>query len=173
MAHMQFGVVWLLVRHKKGDGPRTSFWTKKQERCWMSRREFSRVGSRERYDCRILKKLTSMVRAVRIQKKVTSGGDSGGASRFFYCAKAGKAERNAGLDGNNHPTVKPLNLMRYLVRLVTPPGGVCLDPFAGSGTTGCACVLEGFRFIGIEKEGEYADIAKARITHWYKQRITN
>jgi hypothetical protein len=129
--------------------------------------------------------------------------DRGGASRFFYCAKASRVERNAGLGGlpstkladegygsiqapkldraaprenwtphrtqNSHPTVKPLALMRWLVRLVTPPGGTCLDPFTGSGTTGCAAVLEGFDFIGIEREAEYVQIAKARIAHWEAQ----
>ena len=119
-------------------------------------------------------------------------GDTGGASRFFYVAKASSAERNAGLDGferrqaqkwneggikaareatarpvaNVHPTVKPVELMRWLVRLVTPPGGFVLDPFAGSGTTGAAAVLEGFRFVGIEREAEYAAIARARIEWW-------
>lgn len=155
-------------------------------------------------------------------------GDRGGASRFFYCAKTSRAERNAGLEGfeesgdvaairprqrecrvcgsramragpkpptegptcghdnwrfvedrattgegrakgavrNPHPTVKPINLMRWLVRLVTPPGGTVLDPFLGSGTTGAATVLEGFDFIGIERESEYVEIAKARIAFW-------
>lgn len=123
-------------------------------------------------------------------------GGSGGASRFFYCPKASKGERNAGLDGfeekmprglgvgdnavgkgrgsksgpraNHHPTVKPIELMRYLCRLVTPPGGTVLDPFTGSGTTGCAAVLEGFDFIGVEREAEYAEIVKARIAWWEK-----
>jgi site-specific DNA-methyltransferase (adenine-specific) len=86
--------------------------------------------------------------------------DSGSAARFFYCAKASKADR--GVD-NKHPTVKPTALMRYLCRLVTPPGGVVLDPFTGSGSTGKAAILEGFRFIGIEREAEYVEIARARI----------
>jgi site-specific DNA-methyltransferase (adenine-specific) len=81
------------------------------------------------------------------------------AARFFYCAKASKADRG---DDNNHPTVKPTDLMRYLCRLVTPPGGIVLDPFAGSGSTGKAAALEGFRFIGIEREAEYVEIARAR-----------
>jgi len=114
------------------------------------------------------------------------------AARFFYCAKASKADRDEGCDGleakanpklcdtgyesptrmdgkpcavqrNHHPTVKPTDLMRYLCRLVTPPGGVVLDPFTGSGSTGKAAILEGFRFIGIEREAEYVEIAKARI----------
>ena len=98
--------------------------------------------------------------------------ETGGPSRFFYVAKASRAERNAGLDGDRstHPTVKPISLMRWLVRLVTPPGGTVLDPFAGSGSTGCAAVLEGFAFVGIEREPEYADIAEARIGWWEKHR---
>jgi len=67
---------------------------------------------------------------------------------------------------NHHPTVKPVDLMRWLVRLVTPPGGTVLDPFAGSGTTGCACAVEGFEFVGIEREPEYADIARQRVAWW-------
>lgn len=91
--------------------------------------------------------------------------DSGSAARFFYCAKASRAEREAGLEvKNNHPTVKPLALMRYLCRLVTPPNGVILDPFMGSGTTGMAAKAEEFNFIGIEKEKEYFEIAKKRIS---------
>ena len=84
----------------------------------------------------------------------------GSAARFFYCAKASKRDRG---EGNRHPTVKPTDLMRYLCRLVTPPGGTVLDPFMGSGSTGKAAMLEGFRFIGIEREAEYVEIAKARI----------
>ena len=94
--------------------------------------------------------------------------DSGSAARFFYCAKASRSERNAGLEGiNHHPTIKPIELMRYLVRLTkTPTGGVVLDPFTGSGTTGIACVLEGREFIGIEREPEYVEIAEKRIAHY-------
>lgn len=84
----------------------------------------------------------------------------GEAARFFYCAKASKADRGA---ENIHPTVKPTELMAYLVRLVTPPGGLVLDPFMGSGSTGKAAVLEGFRFIGIDMTPEYVAIARARI----------
>ncbi len=93
--------------------------------------------------------------------------DKGGASRFFYCAKASKKERNAGcVDGNKHPTVKPLVLMEYLCTLTkTPTGGIILDPFMGSGTTGIAARNTGRPFIGIEREQEYCEIAKARITH--------
>jgi len=87
--------------------------------------------------------------------------DNGGsAARFFYCAKASKSERNG---GNNHPTVKPIKLMQYLVRLVTPKDGTVLDPFMGSGSTGIACRKEGFDFIGIELDEDYFEIAKARI----------
>ncbi len=126
-------------------------------------------------------------------------GDSGSAARFFYCAKANKRDRNEGLDnfqpkreadrtadngvgGNNprnrtntpklnhHPTVKPTELMRYLCRLITPPGGTILDPFTGSGSTGKAAILEGFNFIGIELDPDYIKIAEARIDHAYTQR---
>jgi len=117
-------------------------------------------------------------------------GDSGSAARFFYCAKASKRDRNEGCEhieakpyshdgretpienayqrnasnaSNSHPTVKPTDLMRYLCRLVTPPCGVVLDPFTGSGSTGKAAVIEGFKFIGIERESEYAEIARTRI----------
>jgi site-specific DNA-methyltransferase (adenine-specific) len=100
----------------------------------------------------------------------------GEAARFFYCAKASKRDRDEGLqDGqhSNHPTVKPTSLMRYLCRLVTPPGGVILDPFMGSGSTGKAAILEGFNFIGIEKEREYVEIARARVEHAQKQGVLN
>ena len=91
----------------------------------------------------------------------TEMGD-GSAARFFYCAKASKKDRNEGTP-NNHPTVKPTDLMRYLCRLITPPNGTVLDPFTGSGSTGKAAVLEGFSFIGVEQSEEYLAIAKARI----------
>ena len=116
------------------------------------------------------------------------------AARFFYCAKASKADRDEGCDGldahkqdetrndgdpggdnprnrgagersNHHPTVKPTDLMRYLCRLVTPPGGTVLDPFMGSGSTGKAAALEGFSFVGCELQPEYIAIAEARIRH--------
>ena len=86
--------------------------------------------------------------------------DSGGASRFFYCAKASKKERG---EGNTHPTVKPQALMRWLVRLITPPGGKVLDPFMGSGSTGVAALAEGFEFIGIDQSEEYVAIAERRL----------
>jgi DNA modification methylase len=95
-------------------------------------------------------------------------GDSGSAARFFYCAKASKADRG---DDNTHPTVKPTELMRYLCRLVTPPGGVVLDPFMGSGSTGKAAMLEGFEFIGIERETAYLEIAQQRITAAQPDRV--
>jgi len=91
-------------------------------------------------------------------KDTATGG--GSAARFFYCAKASKKDRCA---DNKHPTVKPTDLMRYLCRLVTPPGGTVLDPFMGSGSTGKAAVMEGFKFIGIEKDEAYFEIAKSRI----------
>jgi site-specific DNA-methyltransferase (adenine-specific) len=111
--------------------------------------------------------------------------------RLLFCAKATRREREAGCDElperavqvytgkhhpprlvrNTHPTVKPVELMRWLVRLVTPPGGLVLDPFAGSGTTGIAALLEGRMFLGIEREGAYVDIACARLTHWTKEAL--
>jgi len=118
----------------------------------------------------------------------------GEASRYFYCAKASKRDRDEGCDefeskrhsdrnkddgvgGDNprnrtnksrqnfHPTVKPTDLMRYLVRMVTPPNGTVLDPFTGSGSTGKACMIEGFDFVGCELSDEYAEIAKSRIEY--------
>ena len=86
--------------------------------------------------------------------------DSDSAARFFYCAKASAEDRGP---GNHHPTVKPTDLMRYLCRLVTPPDGVVLDPFTGSGSTGRGAVLEGFAFIGCEMDPEYLEIARTRI----------
>lgn len=92
--------------------------------------------------------------------------------RYFYCTKASKKEREAGLShidskrANIHPTVKPLDLMCYLVKLITPPDGTVLDPFLGSGSTLCAVALEGKKGIGIEREPEYAKIAEARVKHW-------
>ncbi len=119
--------------------------------------------------------------------EMISYGDKGSAARFFYCAKANRTDRNEGTEssnqpmlqmnstmrdcenvdwskrnGNFHPTVKPTELMRYLCRLVTPKGGVVLDPFMGSGSTGKAAILEGFGFVGIEREAEYFAIANAR-----------
>jgi site-specific DNA-methyltransferase (adenine-specific) len=87
------------------------------------------------------------------------------AGRYFYCAKASTSERNAGLEGiaNIHPTVKPLALMRYLIKLVTPPGGTVLDPFLGSGSTAVAAILEGFEWVGCEMTEEYFPIIEARV----------
>lgn len=96
--------------------------------------------------------------------KFQGHGDSGGASRFFYCAKASKKDRG---EGNNHPTVKPVSLMRWLVRLASGPNpaeDLIFDPFAGSGTTGVACNLEGVPYLLIEKDPEYAEIARSRTT---------
>jgi|GEM_PF-854470 len=130
------------------------------------------------------------------------------ASRFFYCAKASKSERNQGLEEfeekqtvgggggigdykddvnsmsgkygsekapskNNHPTCKPIKLMQYLVRLITPKGGTILDPYIGSGSTGIGAKLEGFDFIGIEREQEYCDIAEARLKSYPKKDLTS
>ncbi|HWY90227.1 MAG TPA: site-specific DNA-methyltransferase [Solirubrobacteraceae bacterium] len=111
--------------------------------------------------------------------------------RFFYCAKPNRREREAGCEqlprrtvqtfkigaeweqrarhrpvANIHPTVKPIELMRWLVRLITPPRGLVLDPFTGSGSTGAAAILEGARFLGIEREQDYIPIAQARIKYW-------
>jgi site-specific DNA-methyltransferase (adenine-specific) len=91
----------------------------------------------------------------------TGYADSGSAARFFYTAKASRDDRDP---GNTHPTVKPTELMRYLCRLVTPPGGIVLDPFMGSGSTGKAAMLEGFGFIGIEREAPSYAIAQHRIS---------
>jgi site-specific DNA-methyltransferase (adenine-specific) len=113
--------------------------------------------------------------------------DSPPFSRLFYAGKATRAEREAGLEhlpkrhrdifagssrrprANHHPTVKPIALMRWVVRLVVPPAGVVLDPFAGSGSTGIAAVLEGRPFLGIEREPAYVEIARTRIAHWAAQ----
>ena len=126
-------------------------------------------------------------------------GDTGSAARFFYCAKATRADREEGLEAfvpkqrdegrkagapggdnqrnrgtqprlNSHPTVKPTSLMRYLCKLVTPKGGLVLDPFCGSGSTGKAAVLERFSFVGIEQDADFCDIARARIA-WAESRL--
>ncbi len=95
--------------------------------------------------------------------------DKGGASRFFYQAKVSKAERN--MSGKStHPTMKPIQLMSYLCRLVTPPGGIILDPFSGSGSTGIASLLNDFRFVGMELEQEYFDIMEKRINDYESYR---
>lgn len=86
--------------------------------------------------------------------------ESGGASRFFYCAKASKKDKGV---GNTHPTVKSSSLMSYLIKMITPPDGIILDPFMGSGSTGVSAIKESFSFIGIEKETEYFEIATKRI----------
>jgi site-specific DNA-methyltransferase (adenine-specific) len=129
-----------------------------------------------------------------LRKRSTGHADNGGsAARFFYCPKASKRDRDEGLEGfetglggsleggndkcnggdkpqlterrNIHNTVKPTNLMRYLCKLVTPPNGIILDPFMGSGSTGKAAVANGFDFIGIEQNEEYVKIAEARINY--------
>jgi site-specific DNA-methyltransferase (adenine-specific) len=93
-------------------------------------------------------------------RATTGHGDSGGASRFFFVAKASKKDRG---EGNSHPTVKSTALMRWLVRLACPPGGTVLDCFAGSGSTGVACVREGMGFVGIERDPAYFAIADRRV----------
>jgi len=130
-------------------------------------------------------------------KTVQGHNDTGGASRFFYVAKASKRDRNEGLEElptkqtvgggglteaggaygsikapakNFHPTVKPTDLMRYLIKLVTPPNGTVLDPFTGSGSTGKAAILDGFRFIGIEMTEDYIPIIEGRLKHAADQR---
>ena len=95
-----------------------------------------------------------------------SESSEGGASRFFYVAKASKDDRG---EGNDHPTVKPIKIMEYLCRLITPPRGLILDPFMGSGTTGVAAVKNGFRFVGIEREQKYFDIACRRLEEAQRQ----
>jgi hypothetical protein len=96
----------------------------------------------------------------RNSNDVTRIGDSGGASRFFYCAKASKSDKGS---DNTHPTVKASKLMSYLIKLITPPNGIVLDPFMGSGSTGVAALREGFQFIGIEQDSGYAYIAQTRM----------
>jgi len=96
------------------------------------------------------------------QKTWTGEANKGGASRFFYVAKASKRERG---EGNSHPTVKPIKLMQYLIKLVTPQDGTVLDPFMGSGSTGVAAKSLGFQFVGIEMNEEYLEIAKGRISN--------
>lgn len=95
-------------------------------------------------------------------------GDSGSAARFFYSAKASKVDRA----GSKHPTVKPLELMRYLCRLITPPGGVVLDPFAGTGTTGEAAIAEGFAAVLIEREPEYQEDIRRRLSGVLQEVVT-
>jgi site-specific DNA-methyltransferase (adenine-specific) len=92
-------------------------------------------------------------------------GDSGSAARFFYCAKASKSERNRGCEDtkNSHPTIKPIALMEYLVKLVSREGALVLDPFGGSGSTGMACKSLGRNYILIEKDEEYCKIAEERL----------
>jgi site-specific DNA-methyltransferase (adenine-specific) len=125
-----------------------------------------------------------------------SGIDSGGASRFFYVAKTSQWERNYGLEGfeekqifgdegetfvglsnskkpskNVHPTIKPIKLMQYLVRMITPPNGIVLDPFCGSGTTGIACKIDDFEFVGLELNEEYVQIAQTRIESFDAEKV--
>lgn len=103
--------------------------------------------------------------AARLIDEQTGVGKFGGGSRFFFTPKASRRERG---DANSHPTVKPLALMRYCVKLVTPPGGTVLDPFSGSGTTLLAAMEEGFASVGIEREADYVEIIRARISQHTK-----
>ncbi len=122
--------------------------------------EFARYGDRVSGSHKAGQPRNAQSRSSYIMPDITTysdQGSSGSASRFFYSAKASKSERN----GSKHPTVKPIALMRYLCRLITPPNGTILDPFAGTGTTGQAALEEGFGAILIEREAEYiADIKK-------------
>ena len=103
-----------------------------------------------------------------MEVRQTIGGDgTNDPNGDDVCGKYGSVKSPS---RNHHPTVKPTSLMRYLCRLVTPPDGIILDPFTGSGSTGKGAMLENFRFYGIEKEAEYAEIAKARIEHAEKKR---
>jgi DNA modification methylase len=104
--------------------------------------------------------------AARFFKALPDDDPEDEATRLFYCAKAAKKDRG---ETNRHPTVKATKLMSYLCRLITPPGGIILDPFMGSGSTGKAALLEGFNFIGIEQDPEYFEIAMARINHVLEQ----
>lgn len=123
------------------------------------------------------RKRTRVLYGGKFHAENTYDDPGGSAARFFYCAKAGRAEREAGCAAaglpitassvagqyrNDHPTVKPLALMRWILRLIAPPGGLVLDPFCGSGTTACAAVLEDMRALGFDTEAGYLDIARAR-----------
>lgn len=101
-----------------------------------------------------------------VQPFTDAQADEGSAARFFYCPKVNSKERHIGIAENNHPTVKPIELMKYLIKLVTPPNGHILDPFNGSGSTGCAAVELGFDYTGIELDPKYVEIANKRISHW-------
>ncbi len=192
-------------------------WIAKTRDCGGTRREWEHLQTAHALDCpvRMLDEQSGILKSGALKpykenhqnassyqlhrdKTFTQEVNSGGASRFFYCAKASKAERNAGCEGleekrgsddyrpgddgskgiqsrlhgatkkgtNHHPTVKPLALMEYLCILTkTPTGGIVFDPFMGSGTTGIAARNTGRPFIGIEREAEYCEIAKARIVH--------
>ena len=155
-------------------------------------------GTKSKTGFRVGGKSENSVGLSGIKNAPDNYGDKGGASRFFYIPKVSKKERNMGLDGfkeketkvtnyhdferldgtykatplhkNTHPTLKPVQLMAYLCRLVTPPNGIVLDPFMGSGSTGIAAQLEGFRFVGMEMDEDYFKIAEARIENYEKYR---
>lgn len=159
---------------------------------WGERTGFEKPSASARFPANVLHDGSDEVMAGFPAQAGGGFGDSGSAARFFYCAKASKADREVGCEhlvteyehsgprghslngdgspaeatrprGNIHPTVKPTELMRWLVRLVTPPGGLVFDPFTGSGSTGRAAILEGCRFLGAEMTPEYIPIARARI----------
>jgi site-specific DNA-methyltransferase (adenine-specific) len=143
-----------------------------EDRPWVKRRINAGLPSRPETPDNGLGRWPANVILDEDAAKALDAQSGGNVSRFFYTAKASKAEREAGLDApigeraNIHTTVKPLSLMRYLVRLVTPKGGKVLDPFMGSGSTGCAAVLEGFDFVGIDITPEYVAIAQKRVDHY-------
>jgi site-specific DNA-methyltransferase (adenine-specific) len=155
----------------------------------------------ENWDChedcpvKILDKQSGVLKSGNLKSDSYSA-DKGGASRFFYVAKASQWERNYGLDGfeekkifgdkgetfvglsdskktskNSHPTIKPIKLMQYLVRLVTPTNGIVLDPFAGSGTTGIACKIDGYEFVGLELSEEFTKISNQRIESFNEENL--
>jgi len=170
----------------KKDGRKTQPTAKEIEGTWY--KDKADIHTNPDCPCRILDEQSgiSITGASKPKKKYDGGNlgggndikdypsSKGGASRFFYQAKVSKKERNMGLDHfedkTSHPTVKPVQLMYYLVNLITPKGGVILDPFMGSGSTGIATLLGGYEFIGMEMDEEYFKIAEARIKNYQEYR---
>jgi DNA modification methylase len=183
--HARYGTGALHIAAARVDGG--------EQRCPGEGRTYSRgrlPSAKGRWPANLVVSHAPACTAERCERHC-SAGLLGERQRFFYCPKASRPEREAGCEqlarrnpqtfkigpaagrravanpvANVHPTVKPLELMRWLVRLLTVPGGLVLDPFAGSGSTGAAAVLEGARFLGIEREDDYIPIARARIEHW-------